>query len=346
MNHMNKILNISVVLMLLVSIIPLAYANDSEKSLNDSFIDENTQQEIEVMKYHLGSEIRLLQLEKAIIKNIAKGERIINLTEENGINTSSLELIIEELYLLKQEVQSADPNASDAVRIFVDLKHDAVNLTKDFRDTLQGVLNTTSLERLQIRIQNMSCNQTRNISNFIQNKIRQYNTNQFRRFYQFLGENESYCLNQYRNGSLSINQMRENITKKINQNEKARQFNLLTSLKKEKIQSKIKAQHQVQNVSERFEERVQNRLEKRLQRLENHSENGLQQGLINRIQNKINNLDITGNSNNQNGKGNENPYVGNDQSDMGNNESGQGNEGSGIEPGYNGSGKKGTGGSQ
>lgn len=288
---MNKILNISVVILLLGSSIPIAYANGSENSLNDSVIDKETQQQIEIMNYSLGSEIRLLQLEKAIVRNIERGEKILNFTAKHGVNINDLELILEELSLLKQEVQLADPNASDAVMTFVDLKHDAVNLTRAFREQIHTLVNTTSLDLLQIRIQNMTCNQTQNISNSIRRKIRQFNTNQFRRFYQILGENDIYFLNQYKNGSLSLNNLKENIKEKINQDEKAKQFNLLASMKQEKIHSKIKAQRQAQNASEGFQKRMQNRLEKRIQRLENLSGNNLQQGLMKRIQNKLDTLD-------------------------------------------------------
>ena len=50
------------------------------------------------------------------------------------INEEHKNLGLKELEILKEEVNDTDPNATDAVQIFVDLKHDAVNLTKDFRD--------------------------------------------------------------------------------------------------------------------------------------------------------------------------------------------------------------------
>jgi len=48
-----------------------------EPNGNESEIDDDTEEEIEIMNNTLGAEIRLLQLEKAITKNLLKGERSV-----------------------------------------------------------------------------------------------------------------------------------------------------------------------------------------------------------------------------------------------------------------------------
>jgi len=322
---MKKMMNILIVLILLSSMLPLAFADESGNVSNNVQIDAETQQQIEIMKNGLGAEIRLLQLEKAVIKNINTGEGIVSVLEESDMNISDLQVILAEFELLIQEVQSANPNASDGVSIFVDLKHDAVNLSKDFRDTLRGLLNSTMLEQIQQRTRNMSCNQTQNLSQTIQNKIRQYNRNQFRNIYQILGENGSKYILRYQNESMTQNQVKQNITMRINKTGKEKQFTLLTSLKQQKIRYRIQSQNQIQNASEGFQKRQENRLKKRLQRIENLSDNPLYQQLTSRIQNKLNNMGDTG------GDGN----GGNGPNNGGNNGDDNGDNGSGHdEPGY------------
>jgi len=309
-------MNIFIVLILLSSIPPLAFADESGNVSNNVQIDAETQQQTEIMKNGLGAEIRLLQLEKAIIKNINTGEELASLLNESEVNITNLLVILAEFELLIQEVQSADPNASDGVSIFVDLKHDAVNLSKEFRDTIRGLLNNTMLEQIQQRTRNISCNQTQNLSQTIQNKIRQYNRNQFHNIYQILGENGSNYVLRYQNGSMTQNQVKQNITMKINQTGKEKQFTLLTSLKQQKIRYRLQSHNQVQNASQGFQNRQENRLKKRLQRIENLSDDPLYQQLTRRIQNKLNKMgDTSGDGNGGNGQNN----GGNNGDDNGNN---------------------------
>ena len=78
---MKKIMNILVALILIGSILPIAYADNSNNNGNDESIDKETQHQTEIMNTNgLGAEIRILQLEKAIIENLAgfyRGKTVI-----------------------------------------------------------------------------------------------------------------------------------------------------------------------------------------------------------------------------------------------------------------------------
>ena len=304
--------------------IPLAFADEPITTSNEVDINAETQQQTEIMNHQLGSEIRLLQLEKAIIKNIKTGEEMVTLLENSDVDPIDLQVILAEFDFLLEEVQMADPNASDAVSVFIDLKHDAVNITKDFRETIRGLLNTTLKDRIQQQTRNMTCNQTQNLSNSIQNKIRQYNSNQFRNIYQHLGVNGSEYLNRYQNGSMTQNQLRQNITMRINKSEKGNQFIFLSSLKKQQIKNKIHSQNQVQNASEGFQQRQENRFKNRMQRIKDFPDNPVYNQLMKRIQNKIDN--VGGNGNNGS-VGNGSNNGGDDDSGNGQKQSGSGDDG-------------------
>ena len=62
------------------------------------------------MELGLGAKIRLLQLEKSILKNILHGEAVIEFITENfeEEDTNELVEIVEELKVLKDEVASTD----------------------------------------------------------------------------------------------------------------------------------------------------------------------------------------------------------------------------------------------
>lgn len=328
---MKKILNVLTAFILLSTTIPFVFADEPDISQSEVEIDAETQQQTEIMGHELGAEIRLLQLEKEIIKNINTGEEIITILEGFDVNTIDLQVILAELELLLEDVQKAEPNASNAVSIFVDLKYDAVNITKDFRETIRGLLNNTLQDKIQQQTRNRTCNQTQNLSQSIQNKIRQYNSNQFRNIYQHLGENNSECIHRYQNGSMTQNQVRQNITNRINQTGKGNQFSVISSLKQQKIRDRIQSQNQVLSASEGFQQRKQNRLQKRLQKIQDLPDNPVYNQLMKRMQHKLNN---TGN-NESNGTGGNGSNNGENSNDSGN---GQKESGGGKNGGTNGPG--------
>mgnify|MGYP000192954539 CR=1 FL=1 len=187
---MKKIVGIMIVLVLMASLTPLALADEAGES--EVEIDAETYNEVEAMEYPYGAEIRLLQLEKAVTKNIVKGEEIVSVLKESGYNTTELETILAELELLLEEVQSADANSTNATQEFVDLKHDAIELTKEFRDALHELIDDDMADGLQERIREMTCEQVQNLTTKIQNRIRHYNRNQLHRLFGIIGEaNES-----------------------------------------------------------------------------------------------------------------------------------------------------------
>ena len=300
---MKKMVNVLVVLMLIASIVPLAFADEAENSTNENEIYVETQKQIEIMNTTLGAQIRLLQLEKAITKNILTGEEVVSFLTELEYNTTELEAILAEFDLLKEEVISANPNTTDAVQIFIDLKYDAIYLTKDFRETLKELLDNETIEQIRQRIKNMICRKVQNLTKNIQNKIKQFNGNQLYIIYQIIGENTEYFLNKYYNGTLSMEQIKNNISKTVSMMTKEKRYDIFYQLKQNKIKSKIRARICFENATENFLERQQNRLTNRIQKAENMSDDPISKEMQERIRNRLSGYSDDSNSNNDNGSG-------------------------------------------
>ena len=286
--------------MLMVSIAPLAFADEAVDSTDEVEINDETQKQVEIMDVCVGSEIRLLQLEKSITKNIIKGEEVVSILKDLEYNTTYLEAILAEFEFLKEEVMDADPNSTDAVQIFVDLKHDAVNLTKEFRDALKELLDDDTIEHLRERIREMVCEQAQNLSSKIQNKIKQFNRNQLHKLYQIMGENGSSFLNKYQNGTLTMEQVKQQIGKMVNQMTKEKRYEIFSQLKGNKIQKKIQAKICVQNATDGFQTRKESRLTNRLQKSENMPDNPINEEMQERIRNRLNGNDNAGTGGNGN----------------------------------------------
>jgi len=324
---MKKMLNVLIVLMLMASIAPLTFADEAENSTEELNKDAETRKQGEIRNKRFDGEMYLLQLEKVITKNIIKGKEVFTILKDLEYNTTYLEAILAEFELLKEEVIAADPNATDAVQIFIDLKHDAINLTKDFRETLKEMLDNETIEPLRERIKNMICEQVQNLTKNIQNKIKQFNRNQLHRIYQIIGENGGSFLNKYQNGTLSMEQVKQNISKTVSQMAKERRYDIFYQLKQNQIKSQIKARICIENATEDFQERKQNRLTNRIQKSENMSDDPINEEMQERIRNRLSDNDNAGtggSANNAdngvsgNGNGSSNSDNGNNSNDNGN----------------------------
>ncbi len=304
---MRKILSIVMVLLLAASVVPLALADEAgDIQQGEVEIDAETQDEVEIMNYQFGAEVRLLQLEKSITKNILKGEEVVSVLKGAEYNTTELEAILAELELLKEEVQSADPNSTDAVQIFVDLKSDAIELTKDFRETSKDLLDEGTLEELRERIREMVCEQVQNLSQQIRNRIRQFNRNQLHRIYEALGETNSSLINEYQNGNATKEQVKQQISKKVNEMTKEKRYQIFSELKEGKIRERIQARMCVENATQNFQERKGVRLTNRLHNAQNaqNIDNQVRAEMENRITQRLNKNNGTsgGHDNNQGGE--------------------------------------------
>lgn len=287
---MKKIWNIIIVLVLLGSLTPLALAEADEDVSYEVEIDENTKKEVAVMNNRLGSSIRLLQLEKSITRNIAKGEYIISyLKENNSVNTSELELILIELELLKDEVSSADPNASDAVTVFVDLKLDAINLTKEFRDTLHLLLgNESKIESVKANISYLKNDSVENLGQRIRKNVREYNAYKLEKIFSYINVSDSTIVDSYKNDSLNLSQVKQQIGEQIKNMTMEKRNQIFSEIKQSRIRGRIQAQMAVENITEGFHDRQVKRLENRINKaIENIPDENVRQNVEDRINEKI-----------------------------------------------------------
>src|SRR3989344_6089538 len=88
--------------------------NDDKGAEEESEVDNETSEETESMSSVSGAKVRLLQLEKAITRNIARGEAVIATIQEKNPEASvaGLKSILAELNVLKDEVAALSPEKS------------------------------------------------------------------------------------------------------------------------------------------------------------------------------------------------------------------------------------------
>lgn len=243
---MKKITSMFIMLMIFISISSLAIADEPEENEEED-LDTETEKEIKIMNNTIGSEIRFLQLQKAIIKNILKGEMAVDVLKGLEYNTSSLELILSEMHALLEDVKEVNTSSNESIILFVEYKHDAKNLTKQFRDTVKELLNEEKLNEIRERIREMVSAELENYSKMIRNKIKQFNRNQLYKLYDIIGEANNSFVDDYLNGNVTIAEVKIQINKEINQMNRERKYEIFSELKKENIKNKINAHASIDN---------------------------------------------------------------------------------------------------
>ncbi|MCJ2534320.1 MAG: hypothetical protein LN364_03685, partial [Candidatus Thermoplasmatota archaeon] len=171
---------------------------------NESDIDDDTEEEIEIMNNTLGAEIRLLQLEKAITKNLLKGERAVAVLKAMEYNTTELDTVLEEMRQVLEEVQAVNASANDSVQQFVDLKSDAKKLTTEFREAIKELLSDVKIKELKEQIKEIVGEELQNYSKKIQNRIKQFNRNQIHRLYGIIGVTNESLADAYQDGNITM----------------------------------------------------------------------------------------------------------------------------------------------
>jgi hypothetical protein len=221
--------------------------HDDGNQTNDD--DENeTEHEVEIMNDTLGAEIRLLQLEKAILKNLIKGEMTVAVLKGIEVNTTGLEAILAQLRDVLVEVRAADPAANNSVQVFVDLKNQSRNLTKQFRDALKELVNGQTLHDLREQLINITSSDLENCSQKIRHRIRQFNRNQIYRLYGLVGEVNLTALSEYLNGNVTLDQLTHHLNKLINQMTKEKRYEIFSEVKEENIKKKIQAHSSIDEI--------------------------------------------------------------------------------------------------
>ena len=317
---MKKILSVIMVLVLMISISSLALADESEENPDEESegenqsdenetedpVDDETEEETVIMNTSLGAEIRLLQLEKAITKNLLKGEMVVDVLKALNYNTSDLEAVLSEMKLVLEEIQAADPQANNSVEVFIDIKSDAKNLTEQFRETTNDLLGDVKYKEIKEQIREIVSDELQNYSKQIRNRIKQFNRNQIYRLYGIIGEGNNSLVNEYMNGTSSLAQVKMQLCKMVNMKMKEKRNEIFSTLKKEKIQNKNHANSEAENAAASFSQREHERLQRRLEQANNTGNEKLIERIQNRIKNNENSSNGNGsnNGNSANGKGN------------------------------------------
>lgn len=234
-------------------------------------VSVETENEVVAMQLTLGAKVRLLQLEKVILRNILKAEKVIEFIQENYPDTdvSELEGILEELRVLREEVAGIEPQANDeeTVKQFVDLKNDAISLSKQFRDAARELLEGVDKSALLEKFNEIDRTELEELTSQIIALIREYNAQRVERVFSKIAEKKPEFVEKIRNGEMALGQVRAEIGKAFKALKPLQRKNAFQKLREVNTQRRVFRETKVQVAKLKFLERRKQRLEQRIGRI-------------------------------------------------------------------------------
>jgi len=267
-----------------------AFAEDNETSLYEVELnDSNLENELLIMDVPEGIALRFLQLEEQLEIKINHSNQIIEMIGEinSSIDTSDLQLIVDELVLIKDEVSNyttieAVNELEDALTTFVDLKTDSLELITEFRTIVNELLSDAEIELLH---ESLNLNYSNlGLETQIRNMIRMYNSERLQKMYQGINMQNDSVIGQVMNGTMNKEQIMIHLKSAYeDSNMTMQQFavKLKQHVTEGKVNASAKIQQAVMNYTNRQIERIRVRIQNSNLTIGNAS--GLVQGLNNKI---------------------------------------------------------------
>ncbi|MFH1055158.1 MAG: hypothetical protein V1744_03565 [Candidatus Altiarchaeota archaeon] len=234
---------------------------------NDSVGDD-----VKAFGSQLGARVRLLMLEASIERNILWGSEIVAAVEDrnSSADTSGLESVLAEMQALKDEVAAIDPGTGEeAAQEFVDIKSEAIDLTREFREEARGMLPPRELNSLRVKLGALKHGRVQSLKESINETKREYNGQNVEELLSSLGLSNPDLVDGVRNGDAKIGDVRKYIKDAGGNMSKDERKEAFLKLKEETTSAGVFMRAIVDKNMYKRVTRLQERMEKRLRKAGN-----------------------------------------------------------------------------
>ena len=259
------------ILGLLLLVLSVALADMPEEADRGMETSENvTPEDVEqaaVMSNHFGAEVRMMQLEKSIRRNVDVGRDVLeSIASEYGEEElEGLYEMLTDLEGLADEVRnkSTGDDFSRIAEEFVAIKAEARETTKQFRETSRELLTEEAREEIKGRAGERNQSEfTQDIQAQIRERINEHNAERVRDITQTMGVNATDLAEKVRNGEINVGEAVSQVASQFrglgeeNRNEAWARVNEI------KAQNEVRKNEIAQNSREEASERVAKAREK------------------------------------------------------------------------------------
>lgn len=260
----NKIIALMLGLMLLC-LVPIVLADDINIDSSITPIDER---EAKSILEPYGAEVRLLQLEKSVTRNILIGDAVLNIIDENQ-DVEEAEKTLNTLEMLLEEIKTT-PRTGDKnvlVQTYVELKKEARTLVSDFKMQTKDLI--TPQNRIQIinQIKEIDRNSFTKLNESIKEKARNFNAEKMKEHFKTLGFETDPMVERIRNGDANLKEVKEYALNKFKDLNLAEKKQLATQMKNDSVKRTVESKKIMEKVKTNLREKLTNNIQNRLENL-------------------------------------------------------------------------------
>jgi hypothetical protein len=270
----NKIIAILLGLMFLITLTPMVLAEDTnikeEINLNeilDSNITPIDEREIRSILSPYGAEVRMLQLEKAVTRNILIGNLILQVIETNHLdaNTTEAENILNKMEMLLEEIQLSpiEGDKNVLVQNFVEFKKEAKTLISMFRKETQELITQNDKRQIMQQVREIDKEQLTQFNERIKEKVRIFNSNRLNEKFNSIGLKMEELIGKIRNGDANLSEIKKSTNQKINDLNVMEKKRLISKIKNNSIKKIVEQKEITQRISKNLKEKLMNNIQKR-----------------------------------------------------------------------------------
>lgn len=236
---------------------------------DETAISEQTKEQSKIMVTSHGAKVRLMQLQYSLQKQINIGERVVQKVSEinESFDVTELETILEELKEVSKQAGSVDSGkaTNEVVQDFVDIKHDAVQLSQHFRNITQNSFSEQEKTQLKQGLMDGIEAEMTQARETLRNAIREHNEERIQNAIQAMKSSDSGNLAQKaKNGEMGKEQIMEQIREKVNEMTSAQKAEAAREMKSIAEQKTQRAESAIEAAREMFQERLSERVQERL----------------------------------------------------------------------------------
>ena len=252
---------------------------------------ENGMREIMPFETVQGAEMRLLQLERAIHRNIVKGETVIETirAEVDDETIEELEEILLALVDLKEEVSKYElVGEQEDVEAFVSFRQEASALSKEFRDAAREIITEDRAQIIRNEAQGRAeqAMATTGYQENIRERANEHNEEIVKRAMEAQGIISEDLLERIRNRDIEPGDIRTEVMNLVREIRSEQANEILANLREEAMRQEINARENINRINE---EVLQNNTETARQRIQ-EIQDRIPENAVENISEIINNL--------------------------------------------------------
>ena len=265
---MKRIISMLILAIVAIGLAPGVFAEENNTNSTTNETD------IRPMHTAYGAEVRLLQLEKQLVRAKLHGEQVIEALEKQNASTGNLSGIVAEFEAMIIEVQEARAdlnktnNTENAVATFVALVHDARDLTKEFREAARTLIKDADKKQLKNDFEKIDRSELKDFDERIKHARREYNAENTKKMFEHAGmKADGDFEKRIKEGKISSDDLREEVKSRVRSLTPEEREAAIASLRDEAARARVNALARIQDAKTHLDE-VEARYEARIKLLE------------------------------------------------------------------------------